>query len=179
MGITSANIEQEKRLNRWAWLLSILVFILVLVMRRFKIETEINFSFLPAAYSVLNGFTSVFLVLGFYFIRVQKDRTRHEQFMFVSMLSSALFLMLYVLYHVTTPETAYCGVGAMRMVYFTLLISHIFLAAIILPFILFTYIRAYTKQFARHKRMARWVWPFWLYVAVSGPIIYLMLRPCY
>jgi putative membrane protein len=95
------------------------------------------------------------------------------------MVCSALFLISYVLYHFTTPETRYGGQGTMRAIYFFFLITHVVLAAVTLPFILLTFTRAYTNQFERHKKMARWVFPLWLYVAVTGPICYLMLRPYY
>ncbi|MCL4157717.1 UNVERIFIED_CONTAM: hypothetical protein GTU68_034633 [Idotea baltica] len=103
----------------------------------------------------------------------------HRKLMTTAMLLSALFLLSYVVYHFTTPETKFCGEGAIRMVYFFFLITHIILAAAILPFILFTYIRAYTNQFEKHVKLARWVFPLWLYVAVTGPILFLMLSPCY
>ncbi len=170
---------EERKLNRWAWFVSMVVFLLVVVMRRFKIETNIDFTYLPAIYSTINAITFVLLLIGFYLIRFRRDQISHQRVMSAAMVASGLFLLLYVLYHMTTPETSFCGEGPSRAIYFMVLISHIVLAAVILPFILFTYIRAYTKQFQRHKKLARWVWPLWLYVAASGPIIYLMLRPCY
>lgn len=171
--------ERGRKLNRWAWVISVTVFLLVLLMRRYKIDTEIDFSFLPAVYSSINIVTALLLLAAFYFIRVRKNMQAHRQTMQLAVLCSGVFLLLYVVYHFTTAETHYCGVGTWRIVYFVLLISHIILAATILPFILLTYIRGITSQFKRHKRMARWVWPLWLYVAVSGPLVYLMLRPCY
>jgi putative membrane protein len=95
------------------------------------------------------------------------------------MFTSALFLLSYVLYHFTTPETRFGGEGVIRYIYFFILITHIILAALTLPFILLTFNRAYTDQFDRHRKMARWVFPLWLYVAVTGPICYLMLKPYY
>ena len=92
---------------------------------------------------------------------------------------SVAFLLCYVVYHFTTPATLYGGEGAIRTVYFFLLITHVVLAAGSFPFILFTFIRAYTNQIDQHKKMARWVFPIWLYVAVTGPICYFMLLPYY
>ena len=109
----------------------------------------------------------------------QKKIIAHRNVMFTAMITSALFLVSYVLYHFTTPETLFCKEGPIRIIYFILLISHVFLAAIIFPFILFTLIRGFTYQIEKHKKMARWVFPIWLYVAVTGPILYLMLRSCY
>ncbi len=169
----------EKKLNRWTWLFSGVVFILMLMMRRYRIDTDIDFSFLPALYSGLNILTFFALVAAFYFIRVRKNMAVHRKLMTMAVFLSAAFLVLYVLYHFTTPEKPYCGEGSIRTWYFLILISHIVLAAVILPFILMTYIRAYTMQYRRHQLLARWVWPVWTYVALTGPIIYLMLRPCH
>lgn len=172
-------LAKERKLNKLAWLASITVFFLVVLMRRYKIDVTFDFSFLPAIYSLLNVVTFFLLLAGLYFIRIARNRQLHQLVMQIAIVCSALFLILYVLYHFTTPETRYCGQGSMRYIYFFILITHIILAAIILPFILFTYIRALTQQFERHRKMARWVWPLWLYVAATGPLIYIMLRPCY
>ena len=174
---SSAN--RERRLNRLAWLVSGIIFILVISMRRFKIEVDADLTFLPAVYSSLNTLVFILLLVGFYFIRVKRNRALHEKIMQWAIIGSALFLILYVVYHITSPETSYCGEGIWRYLYFFILITHIVLAALILPFILFTYIRAHLQDFARHKKLARWVWPFWVYVSISGPIVYLMLIPCY
>ena len=177
------NLEEvrakEQKLNRWAWIVSVLVFLLVLMMRRYKIESTWDFGFLPPFYSLLNVLTFLVLVAALYYIKVRKDILLHRRMMTVAVFLSAAFLLLYVLYHFTTPETVFCKEGNIRYIYFAILISHIILAAVILPFILLAYIRAYTGQFIRHVKLARWVWPLWAYVALSGPIVYLMLRPCY
>jgi len=178
VNVVPPNLEKAKQLNRYAWVLSIIVFIVVISMRRIKIPTDIDFSFLPAVYSTLNGIVAVLLI--FSLIAIKKGNARlHQKFNTAALIGSAGFLLMYVLYHTTTPETSYCGVGPIRYVYFFFLITHIILAAVILPFILFTFIRAYTHQYAKHKSMARWVFPLWLYVAVTGPVLYIMLSPCY
>jgi len=171
--------HREKRLNRWAWLVSIVVFVTVLMMRRIKFDSTVDFSFLPFVYSLLNTVTFFLLLAGFYAIRFRKNIHWHRRFMTIAIGTSALFLLGYIWYHFTSEATSYCGQGYFRLIYFVLLITHIILAALILPFILFTYIRALTGQFDRHKAMAKWVFPIWLYVSISGPIVYLMLRPCY
>lgn len=176
--MSQPNLKLAKKLNLLAYIISAAVLLLVLMMRRIKIDTEIDFTFLPAVYSTLNGITAILLIVALICIK-QKKIKLHRNFMFTAMITSALFLLGYVLYHFTTPETNYCGDGNIRIVYFILLISHVILAAVIFPFILFTLIRGYTDQIAKHKKMARWVFPIWLYVAVTGPILYLMLRPCY
>ncbi len=176
--ILPPNLELAKRLNRWAWVLSGLVFILVVSMRRIKIDTAIDFVFLPPIYSSLNAVTALTLIAALLAIK-KGNASLHRKLMTWALVFSTLFLACYVIYHITTPETSYCVSGPIRYVYFTLLISHIILAAVILPFILFTYIRAYTHQFTKHVKMAKWVFPFWLYVALTGPILYIMLYPCY
>jgi putative membrane protein len=178
MSALQPNIELEKRLNVVAYVVSALVLLLVGAMRRFKIDLGVDFSFLPPIHASLNALCAVILLLAFYFIK-NKQVENHRRAIYAAMLCSALFLISYVLYHFTTPETRYGGQGAMRTVYFFFLITHVVLAAVILPFILLTFTRAYTNQFERHKKMARWVFPLWLYVAITGPICYLMLRPYY
>ncbi|MCF8279927.1 MAG: DUF420 domain-containing protein [Bacteroidales bacterium] len=178
MGEVQPNLKLEKKLNLVAWAVTIVVLLLVSLMHRFHLETSINFKFLPAVYSGLNALTAISLVAGLYFIK-NKQKEKHEKAMTLAMFLSLLFLLGYVLYHVTNADTKFLGEGWIRPVYFFLLITHIVLAAVIFPFILFTYIRAFTGQFARHKKMARWVYWFWLYVAVTGPILYLMIKPYY
>lgn len=173
-----ANIALEKKLNTLAYVVSVVVLLLVGLMRRVKIETDIDFSFLPPVHASLNALTAVILVVAF--IHIKNGRVeQHRKAIYAAMFTSALFLLSYVLYHFTTPETRFGGEGTIRYIYFFILVTHIILAAVTLPFILLTFNRAYTDQFDRHKKMARWVFPLWLYVAVTGPICYLMLKPYY
>jgi len=174
-------MEQDKQvrfLDRIAWAVSGLVLVAVVLMRQFKIETDIDFSILPPFHATLNALVAVALSIAYGAIR-KKNVSMHRQWMTLAMIMSVAFLVSYVLYHITTPETRYGGEGWMRVVYFILLITHIVLAALILPFILFTFIRGYVGVIERHRRLARWVFPIWLYVALTGPICYLMLRPYY
>ncbi|MDX2280665.1 MAG: DUF420 domain-containing protein [Saprospiraceae bacterium] len=173
-----ADIQLEKKLNTVAYIVSAAVLLLVVAMRRYKIDLGVDFSFLPPFHASLNALTAVILLVALYFIK-NKQVENHRKAIYVAMVTSGLFLLSYVLYHFTTPETRYGGEGSLRVVYFFLLLTHIFLAATSLPFILLTFIRAYTNQFERHRKMARWVFPIWLYVAVTGPICYLMLMPYY
>lgn len=170
---------KEKKLNLIATITSVVVLALVILMRRpEKLDLGIDFHFLPPIHASLNAMAAVALILALYFIK-NGNRKAHQNSIYAAMAFSALFLLSYVLYHSTTPETKFGGTGAIRTVYFVLLITHVILAALILPFIFFTFNRAYTGQFERHKKMARWVYPLWLYVAISGPICYLMLKPYY
>lgn len=178
MAAAAPDIQLEKRLNVLAYIISGVVLLLVGLMRRYKIDLGVDFSFLPPIHASLNALAAAILLLALYFIK-NKQVENHRRAIYAAMACSALFLVSYVLYHFTTPETRYGGEGLMRTIYFFFLITHVVLAAVILPFILLTFTRAYTNQFERHKKMARWVFPLWLYVAVTGPICYLMLRPYY
>ncbi len=178
MATLQPDLSLEKRLNTLAYVVSAIVLLLVGLMRRYKIDLGADFSFLPPIHASLNALCAVILLFALYYIK-NKQIENHRRAIYAAMACSALFLISYVLYHFTTPETTYKGAGAMRTVYFFFLITHVILAAVILPFILLTFTRAYTNQFERHKKMARWVFPLWLYVAVTGPICYLMLRPYY
>lgn len=168
----------EKKLNIISIVVSIVVLILVGVMRQVKINLGIDFSFLPPVHALLNTGAAISLVIAYNHIR-KKNIEAHKTAIFAAMTFSALFLVCYVLYHFTTEETRYCGEGALRGVYFFFLISHIVLAAISLPFILITFSRGISYQFEKHRKMARFVFPVWLYVAVTGPVCYLLLYPCY
>mgnify|MGYP000136932410 CR=1 FL=1 len=176
--VSPDTIRLEKRLNALAYVVSAAVLFLVVLMRRVKLDLGVDFTFLPPLHASLNALTAVILVYALWAIK-RKDVQAHRRAIYAAMVCSVLFLLSYVLYHFTTPETRYGGEGWLRYVYFFLLITHIALAAVTLPFILLTFIRAYTGQFERHKKMSRWVFPLWLYVAVTGPICYLMLRPYY
>ncbi|MDX1941348.1 MAG: DUF420 domain-containing protein [Saprospiraceae bacterium] len=174
------NILLAKRLNVWAWVVSGAVLLLVGIMRRVKITLPEGWdtSFLPPFHATLNALTAVVLIAAFYFIK-QKNVQMHRRMIYVAMTLSVLFLLSYVAYHFTTEETTFGGEGFIKYVYYFILITHISLAGLILPFILFTFIRAYTNQIERHRKIARWVFPLWLYVAITGPICYLMLMPYY
>jgi putative membrane protein len=177
--VTAEARVREKKLNRWAWAVSLIVFLMVMLMRQYKIETAFDFSFLPPLYSFLNTITFFLLIFGYVTIRMRRDMIWHRKIMTTAIVTSACFLLGYMVYHFTSEETSFCRQGLIRPIYFFILISHIILAALILPFILFTYIRAVTGQFARHKAIAKWVFPVWLYVSLSGPVVYLLLKPCY
>jgi len=161
-----------------AWVVTVAVLVLVSIMHKIHLDLPVDFRFLPAVYSGLNALTAIILLVGLYFIK-NRQIEKHEKAMTAAMVTSLLFLLGYVLYHLTNADTPFGGQGWIRPVYFFLLITHIVLAAVIFPFILFTYIRAYTGQFGRHRKMARWVYWLWLYVAITGPILYLMIKPYY
>jgi putative membrane protein len=167
-----------KKLDILAVIVSVVVLALVVLMRRVKIDTGIDFSFLPPFHASLNALTALVLLLAYYFIR-KKEIIKHRNTIYIAIGLSVLFLLSYVVYHFTTEETRYCMEGGIRYVYFFILITHVILAGLILPFILFTFNRAITNQIERHRKLAKWVFPLWLYVAITGPVCYLMLMPCY
>ncbi|MDZ4708999.1 MAG: DUF420 domain-containing protein [Saprospiraceae bacterium] len=175
--IPEYNPRLAKSLNRIAIVFSIIVVLIVASLRKWHIETNFDFRFLAPFHSSLNAITGMGLLLGYYFIRV-KNILWHKRIMIFNMCLSGLFLVSYVVYHLTTPETHYCHEGNIRMVYFFILITHVVLATFILPLVLFTFIRAYTGQIILHRKLARWAFPIWLYVAFTGPLAYLMLRSC-
>ncbi|MBK9742155.1 MAG: DUF420 domain-containing protein [Saprospiraceae bacterium] len=165
-------------LNKISVVFTIVVLILVGLMRQYKFDVGIDFSFLPAVSSMLNSIVAVCLVMALIFIK-RKQVEKHKKAIYAAMIFSALFFVCYILYHFTTVETRFCKEGAIRTIYYVLLFSHIILAGISLPFILFTFVRGFTYQVDRHRKMARWVFPIWLYVAISGPLVYILLKPCY
>ncbi|PHI18704.1 hypothetical protein CEQ90_16730 [Lewinellaceae bacterium SD302] len=186
--------KKEKGLKIAAWIVSAVVLVLVGVMRQYKLPVPENWdvTFLPAVNAIINGLTAVALLASLYFVK-QKNYLAHRNANAVALGLSVLFLACYVAYHFTSPEVVYGdldgdgmlsaaeseAVAGIRPLYLTILLSHIFLAGIILPFILFTTIRAIAGKYAEHRKMARWVWPLWFYVALTGPIVYLMLSKYY
>ncbi|MBS3916021.1 MAG: DUF420 domain-containing protein [Bacteroidetes bacterium] len=134
---------------------------------------------LPKVNAILNSAVSVLLLSGYIAIRFQKKRQIHKILMLSAFLFSAMFLVSYVIYHMVMPSTPYCGEGWMRYVYFFILISHILLAAIILPLVLYTIYFSTSGNYSRHKKIARWTFPIWLYVSITGVAVYLLISPCY
>lgn len=190
------NEALSNKLGIAAWVITALVLILVGLMRRPELQIPlpegISLSFLPPFHAGVNALAAVVLVGAL--ISVLKGKIAlHRTFILVAMGLSVLFLLSYVAYHFTSAEVKYgdadldgvlsateqAAVAGSRPTYLILLISHIVLAGISLPFILFTFIAGWTNRFAAHRRLARWVFPMWLYVAVTGPICYCMLRPYY
>ncbi|MBT8234174.1 MAG: DUF420 domain-containing protein [Saprospiraceae bacterium] len=173
------NTALLKKLDLVAYILSVVVIGLVIAMRPAE-RFDVNFdtSWLPGFNALANTFAGIFLLLALYFVK-KKNIKAHRNMIFGAMVCSAFFLLSYVVYHFTTPETKYCKEGLIRTVYFIILISHIILAGLSLPFILLTFNRGITYSVEKHKKMTRWVYPIWLYVVFTGPTVYLMLKPCY
>lgn len=143
-----------------------------------KVELGFNIHFFPAFHAFLNGSTAVLLLIGLYFIK-NKNVSAHKASMLGAFVLSTIFLLSYVFYHAISEPTTYGGQGTIKYIYYFVLLTHIVLAAGVLPFILFTFLRAFNKQFDKHKRLARWTWPVWFYVAVTGVVVYFMISPYY
>lgn len=172
------SLKTIRNLNIGATVLSIIVLATVAMMRRVTIDVDMDLSFLPAFNASMNTCAAICLIVALYFIK-RKNIVAHQYSIYAAMGFSFLFLLSYVGYHFTTEETTFCREGNIRYVYYFFLITHVVLAAVSFPFILFTFVRGYTGQVEKHKKLARYVFPVWLYVAVSGPICYLFLAPCY
>ena len=129
---------------------------------------------LPALNASLNALASLFLLAGYVCIR-RKQITAHRVCMLAALATSALFLTSYLIYHYNVGSRPFTGTGAIRLVYFAILISHVLLAIAIVPMVLVTVSRALTRRFDRHRRIARVTWPLWMYVSVTGVIVYVML----
>lgn len=157
--------------------LSIILPLAVATLFRIKIPGY-DFSFLPPIYATINGITAILLVVAVIAIR-NKKRRLHEFLMKTCIGLSAAFLIMYVLYHMTSDSTAFGGHGPVRAVYYVILISHIVLSVAVVPMVLFTFSRALSGNFEKHKALAKFTFPLWLYVAITGVIVYLMISPYY
>lgn len=154
-----------------------LVVLLITVPEVLRIE-GLDVSYLPAFHATLNGTCALLLALGYTFIR-RGQIFRHRAAMVGAFVLSCIFLISYVLYHSQSPGSTFGGEGWIRPVYFFILISHIALAPVVLPLALYAVVRALRGEFDRHRRVARWTLPVWLYVAVTGVLVYLFMAPYY
>src|SRR5690554_725899 len=167
-----------KKYNIWIWILSIAIPMAVAALFSVKIPGVERLGFLPPIYATINGITAILLVIAVYQIR-NGNRKTHERLMKTAILCSVVFLVLYMIYHMTSDSTPYEGEGFLKYVYYFVLISHILLSIVVVPFVLITYFRAISGQFYKHRKIARITFPLWLYVAVSGVLVYVMISPYY
>ncbi len=167
-----------KTYNRWIVILSIAIPLVVAALFAVKLPNVEPLTFLPPIYATINACTAVILVIAFVAIKNKKVRL-HKNLMQFAIVLSALFLVMYVAYHMTSESTKFGGEGTIRYVYFFILITHILLSIVIIPFVLITYVRAITNDIERHKKIAKITFPLWLYVAVSGVLVYILISPYY
>ncbi len=172
-----SNLEAEKKYNKWILILSIAIPLVVAILFGVKIDAELPI-FLPPIYASINALTALLLVIAFLAIRSGK-RKLHENLMKTCIVLSVLFLVMYVAYHMTSDSTKFGGEGTIKYIYFFILITHIFLSIAVIPFVLITYVRAITNNIERHKKIARITFPLWLYVAISGVVVYILISPYY
>ncbi len=168
----------EKKYQLWINIVSVAVPVVVALLFRVRLPNVEPLSFLPPIYASINGITAILLVLALIAIK-NKKITLHENLMKTAIVCSLLFLIMYVAYHMTSDPTKYLGEGVIVSVYYFILISHIVLSIIVIPLVLISYVRAHLGQFELHKKIVRYAFPVWLYVAVTGVIVYLMISPYY
>jgi putative membrane protein len=176
------NKISEKKYNVWITILSIAIPLVVAILFKVKLR-DLGFdvkplSFLPPIYATINGITAIVLVWAVISIKNGK-RKLHENLMKTAIALSVAFLGMYVAYHMTSESTKYGGEGVLKAVYFFILITHIILSIVTIPLVLVTYVRALAEKFDKHKKIAKITFPIWLYVAVTGVIVYLMISPYY
>ena len=135
-------------------------------------------TFLPPIYAAINACTALALLIAFWAIKNRRIKL-HERLMKFAIALSVCFLAMYVAYHMTSDSTKFGGEGIIRYIYYFVLITHILLSIVIIPFVLITYVRAITKNFERHRKIARITFPIWLYVAITGVVVYVMISPYY
>ena len=175
----------DKFIARLILVVSIFVFAVIVVLQSkifniFPDKTAIPswvFS-LPKLNAIINGTCTVLLLVSLYFIK-RKDIQTHKKLNITTFILSSLFLVSYIIFHATGIKTTYGGTGVIRTVYYFILITHIILAAVVLPLVLFSFQKGLQMQVEKHKRLVRWSYPIWLYVTVTGVIVYLMISPYY
>ena len=167
----------SKKYNKWIVILSIAIPIVVAILFGVKIDVELPV-FLPPIYATINALTGVILIAAVLAVK-NKNVIVHEKLMKTAVIFSAIFLVLYVAYHMTSDSTKFKGEGTIAYIYYVILISHIVLSIAVIPFVLITFVRGITNNIELHKKIAKITFPLWLYVAISGVVVYLMISPYY
>ena len=157
---------------------SVLIPIVVAVLFSVKLPNVAPLDFLPPIYASINALTALILVVAYIAIRMKKIKL-HELLMKIAIALSLVFLVMYVAYHMTSDPTPFGGKGMLKKIYYFTLISHIILSIGIIPMVLVTYVRAISKRFVDHKKISVITFPIWLYIAITGVVVYLMIAPYY
>jgi len=178
----TADLKSKKKYNKWIVVLSIIIPLVVALLfginlRKLGFDVE-PLTFLPPIYATINGLTAVILMIAFWAIK-NKNIVLHENLMTTAIGCSVAFLVMYVAYHMTSDSTKFGGEGIIKYIYYFILITHILLSVVIIPFVLITYVRAITNEIELHKKIAKITFPMWLYVAITGVVIYIMISPYY
>jgi putative membrane protein len=174
--------QVEQKYKKWIVAVSIVIPVVVALLfginlRKMGYDVQ-PLTFLPPIYATINGLTAIVLVTAVVAIKNGR-RKLHENLMKFAIFLSIAFLGMYVAYHMTSDSTKFGGEGVIKYFYYFILITHITLSVIIIPFVLITYVRALGQSFERHKKIAKITFPLWLYVAVTGVLVYLMISPYY
>jgi len=171
-------VDEKLKYKPLITIVSIAIPLVVVILFGVRIPNVEPLRMLPPIYATINGITVLLLTTALWAIK-NKRIALHETLMKVSIFLSLLFLVMYVAYHMTSDSTPYGGEGFIRYVYFFILITHIVLSIGIIPMVLITYVRAISKHFGAHKKIARITFPIWLYIAITGVVVYLMIAPYY
>lgn len=174
----SKDILDEKKYNKLIVVLSVLIPVVVAVLFGIKIPNVEPLTFLPPIYASVNAITALVLILAFIAIK-NKNIKWHKRLMTLAIALSVSFLVMYVAYHMTSDSTKFGGEGSVKYVYYFILLTHILLSIVVIPFVLITYVRAITNNIEKHKEIARITFPLWLYVAITGVVVYVMISPYY
>ncbi|NNV56428.1 DUF420 domain-containing protein [Limnovirga soli] len=186
--------KNDTKAKQLIWIFSVVVFLAVVLLSNFKLNISLPFNvhIFAQINAFINATIAILLVIALVAVK-NKNFQLHKKLMMAALIFSVLFLVSYIAHHLLAGEAKFgdinhdgllspeeiLQVGSLRTVYLIILLTHIFLAAVILPFILFTAYRALIAEYPAHKKLARYTWPLWFYVAVTGPIIYLMISPYY
>jgi len=178
--LTQTFKKNDKQARLLILTVSFVVFAAVVVLSRVKLDVNLGFNphLFALANAVINSIVTVLLIAALVAVK-QKNYEAHKKIMMAAMVLSILFLVSYIAHHLFSGETKYGGDGPLKSFYYFILITHIPLAAIILPFILFTAYRGLIGEFPKHKKLAKYTWPLWLYVSITGVIVYLLISPYY
>ena len=164
--------------KNWIILVSIAIPVVVAFLFRIRLENVKSLSFLPPIYAAVNGYTAIILLVALWAIKNRKINL-HQQMMKTAIGLSLAFLIMYVAYHITSDPTPFGGEGVIKTVYYIILISHIMLSVAIIPLVLISFVRGISQQFTQHRKIARITFPIWLYVTITGVIVYYMISPYY
>jgi putative membrane protein len=169
---------KEIKFKGLIWAFSIAIPLLVAILFMIRIPNVNPLTFLPPIYASINAITALLLITAYWAV-INKKFILHEKLMKLSIFLSLIFLGMYVAYHMTADPTPFGGSGMIKYIYYFILVSHIILSITIIPMVLVTYARAYSKMFVDHKKIAKITFPIWLYIAITGVIVYLMISPYY
>ena len=190
--MNTKEVGSKNKYNLWIWIVSIAIPVVVAILFTVRIPGIERMGFLPPIYATVNALTAIVLIMAI--IEIKKgNRKTHERFMKLAIGLSVIFLLMYVAYHMTSDSTKFgdtngdgtlsdiesSALGVVKYVYYFLLFSHILLSVTVIPFVLITYVRAINGDFKMHKKIAKITFPLWLYVAITGVVVYLMISPYY